>query len=1084
MRTKDFQGFRFGRIHTSDLHLEVVSTSDRYEARVLPNPTDVATDVPGSDGQYYFGSVYKNREITCNVAFNNVSEKDYRKIRQLFATDKLQDLVFDEEPYKTWRAKLKSKPEFKSLCFTDKEAGERVYKGDGKLQFICYYPYAFGFDKYVVRAADYYTLNPPECIIKEAYSDETFVKNKKNKPEYPNLPEDTKYHYNVNPSDYEGGTHEEQIELGFYRDKTHRNKLNKGWDPNDSIPWKTGFPTYDQVAAGELFFDTPQGEKTIVDVRTYWDNVPEWEGTAKLLTTPTLDFEQELMYLPQYSKTDYINMETGFQSGKAMIGSRLLVYNPGDLPVEWELKFNENKRSFWSCRGGAKFRIRRFNVERLSVEQAVDWCGLETYEIADDDYWKYGYKYFKRRVMPTEELIEALETEKKKGADANYPKIMKSIDDIHSNIVGYYSIDELIEKIKQGILPFDKQWEKWDGIRDITISNYAIYARDKVPNEYTLTGIRDLSRTQSIAFNTHLDEWNLLLQNNGFNTLKELGDAHPRHCYYVEPIPKEKLGHYIKLFYWQTIQWRGDQLPDGTWTANERYREMIKDCLNEDGTIIDEKNPLIQMALMFARIRDNKLQTLASDTYRRIYAKLDFEEGIAFANRYEEMYELCIDDDERYELYWDTLKRLLGLFAPIIEQTLFEEMDYLPDATTKSNISLFTSEEAIENFIYSYINQPAEYISSDMRDLDYDNEIFNGYKMPQWFTQDYMEIDQMALSGVETAKAFLTAVGEGFDKVFTGSLRKYEKKDRDYLEAQGNYTKLIRTLDSTIGLNGYINDLLDDEYFFNTDNRMLYTMQNPYGAEFVYKPNKIVMNDAIVKGKWFKLPPGWSLICIEPVVDESLWGGKRWEDGRPYDWGYGGDENRNPREVQQLYDYVYKLSRDEFFKIHPKDTIWQVDGKETANIVPTENMMYTKNSEEPGDITIDDDEYIKFNVWYERLFKLHNKGTNYFAKGFYHKLKADAEYEFLKIIHSNWTAISKFCNWTAYKGVYVDPDTHNALQLDDFDITGRPLRTINGDISDWWWYACNYLWANFPPLYWGVADMLNDIKIKYTPLFY
>lgn len=309
--------------------------------------------------------------------------------------------------------------------------------------------------------------------------------------------------------------------------------------------------------------------------------------------------------------------------------------------------------------------------------------------------------------MPTEELIEALEAEKKKGADANYPKIMKSIDDIHSNIVGYYSIDELIEKIKQGILPFDKQWEKWDGIRDITISNYAIYAMDKVPNEYNLTGIRDLSRTQSIAFNTHLDEWNLLLQNNGFNTLKELGDAHPRHCYYVEPIPKEKLGHYIKLFYWQTIQWRGDQLPDGTWTANERYREMIKDCLNEDGTIIDEKNPLIQMALMFARIKDNKLQTLASDTYRRIYAKLDFEEGIAFANRYEEMYELCIDDDERYELYWDTLKRLLGLFAPIIEQTLFEEVDYLPDATTKSKISLFTSEEAIENFIYSYINQPA-----------------------------------------------------------------------------------------------------------------------------------------------------------------------------------------------------------------------------------------------------------------------------------------------------------------------------------------------------------------------------------------
>jgi len=190
--------------------------------------------------------------------------------------------------------------------------------------------------------------------------------------------------------------------------------------------------------------------------------------------------------------------------------------------------------------------------------------------------------------MPTEELVRALEAEKNRGKDAEYPKIMKSIDDIHDSIIGYYSIDELIEKIKQGILPFDKQWEKWDG------DNYAAYAMDKLPNEYTSsTHTRDLLKTQSIAFNTHLDEWNRLLENNGFNTLKELGDAHPRHCYYVEPIPKEKLGHYIKLFYWQTIQWRGDQLPDGSWTANERYREMIKDCLNEDGTIIDEKNPLI-----------------------------------------------------------------------------------------------------------------------------------------------------------------------------------------------------------------------------------------------------------------------------------------------------------------------------------------------------------------------------------------------------------------------------------------------------------------------------------------------------------
>jgi hypothetical protein len=74
MRAIDFRGFRFGKVHSSDLNLEVVSTSNKYENRVLPAPTDTTVDIPGGDGQYYFGSIYKNREITVNVAFENVSE--------------------------------------------------------------------------------------------------------------------------------------------------------------------------------------------------------------------------------------------------------------------------------------------------------------------------------------------------------------------------------------------------------------------------------------------------------------------------------------------------------------------------------------------------------------------------------------------------------------------------------------------------------------------------------------------------------------------------------------------------------------------------------------------------------------------------------------------------------------------------------------------------------------------------------------------------------------------------------------------------------------------------------------------------
>ena len=82
---KDFCGFRFGNVHTSDLHLIVVSSSKRYEKNLLPDPSDVTTSIPGGDGSYYFGSTFKEKEFNINVAFNEVSEPDFRKIANAFA---------------------------------------------------------------------------------------------------------------------------------------------------------------------------------------------------------------------------------------------------------------------------------------------------------------------------------------------------------------------------------------------------------------------------------------------------------------------------------------------------------------------------------------------------------------------------------------------------------------------------------------------------------------------------------------------------------------------------------------------------------------------------------------------------------------------------------------------------------------------------------------------------------------------------------------------------------------------------------------------------------------------------------------
>lgn len=1121
MRAIDFRGFRFGNTHTSDLNLEVVSTSNRYEARVLPAPSDYVNDVPGGDGQYYYGSTYKNREIICNVAFDSVSEQIYRKIRQLFATDKLLDLVFDEEPYKTWKAKLKSKPEFKSICFTDKESGERVYKGEGKLTFICYYPYAFGFDKYVVRAADYYMLNPPECIINEAESDDTFVKSSKERNMGRMLPEDIKYHYNLNPSDYIGGTNATNISTENYRDKSHQNREDRTWDPNGDKPWKTGFPTPEQVRAGELFFDTDQGERSIVDVRGYWDNIPEWQGTANLLTTPTLDFEQELMYLPQYSKVNYINMETGFDSNIPMVGSRLLVYNPGDLPVDWEIRFDENKRSFWSTRGGTKFRVRRFNVQRLPIECAVDWCGLTTYDLADNEKFKYGTKYFKRRALNISNLIERLRRLQESTNDE--VQTLKNINLYIRKPVevsgDYYSIEEIINNLKNGIAVADKK-----NMQDDSDENEVPYSNTRTWKEIYESGqaknlfdpyntTHNSTPAYSTAFNLRISEtgWGALFNTN-FNVLP-LGKSHPHHCYYVEPIPKERLDHFIKLFFWQTIQWRGDVTLNKDLTSLDRWKTMLsKELFNqeklEDGEyyIADQDNPLIPFLSNFIDFSNDGKMTVKNTSYamdlRKAYLELNYEEGIAFANRYREMYDSCIDDMERYELYWDTLKKLLKMFTPmfnfIIKNMTGKVTNFEGKLVNLNSIDGMTLDQMVDNFIDSYINRPLEYIGEDMRDLNYGEFTFNGFKFPSWITEDYIEIDQSELSNVVILKQYLAAIEEDEDAIFNGRIMYYTPEDRQKLIDNGNYSNLIKKLDTALGTGGCLNDLLDDYYYLNSDTRMLYTTANPYGMEFVYKPNKVVMNEAISRGKWFKIPPGWSLIAIEPVVNETEWGGKRWEDGRPYDWGYGGDVNRNKREAQQLFDFVYDRARLEFLKEYPIEKIKDVavlpEYVESESDIfamdihgePTPDRIY--GTEDPYD------ELFKFKIWYEKFLEEFPEKDNYFAYGYYRKLRSDAEYHLLKIINDYWGMIAPYFAWTSQKGVYIEPSKENWNgseytpdawpTSDDYDVTGKPLRNINGDISDWWWYACNYFWANFPPLYWAMADMLNKIQIKYTPLFY
>lgn len=199
----DFVGFTFNGTRSQDLHILRVSDGSRYSDTLTPNFQDTTAKMPGADGTLYWDSFYSERNFEVRIAFDSLSESDLRRLRQVFNAKAKGELIFDEAPYKAYNVKLQSPIQLTYICF-DKNEGGRVYKGEGSIQFISYYPYARSVHKYI---SQYETARVPAS----ASSPELI-------PAYPNLTEWSAacgmlYDKNKNGSPYYDQTGESVIHL-------------------------------------------------------------------------------------------------------------------------------------------------------------------------------------------------------------------------------------------------------------------------------------------------------------------------------------------------------------------------------------------------------------------------------------------------------------------------------------------------------------------------------------------------------------------------------------------------------------------------------------------------------------------------------------------------------------------------------------------------------------------------------------------------------------------------------------------------------------------------------------------------------
>ena len=172
----DYLGFTYGEksdgtpMHSSDLGIVRTSDGSRFNENLLPTIQDKTVQVPGGDGTYYFGSYYTQRQFSVSFAFDELTEFQLRQLRAHFGDKKLHKLTFDEAPYKSYTAKVTGTAQIKHLVFNEGTGRERVYKGEGSIQFTCYQPYAVCEKKKLTDYVVPITLNENNYVKNKYYT--------------------------------------------------------------------------------------------------------------------------------------------------------------------------------------------------------------------------------------------------------------------------------------------------------------------------------------------------------------------------------------------------------------------------------------------------------------------------------------------------------------------------------------------------------------------------------------------------------------------------------------------------------------------------------------------------------------------------------------------------------------------------------------------------------------------------------------------------------------------------------------------------------------------------------------------------
>lgn len=259
----DYVGFTYAGIHSSQFGIKSVTNGDRYQRYLSPEFQDLTQSTIGRDGTLYFGNNKNKNTFTFNIAFDDMTEEDYRGLRR-WLNSGISEFILDETPYIKYYAKPGAPVQISFLVFLD-DYGERVYKGEFQVGFVCYDSFGYSVHKWLedysmtgFGAGDAMELEQISSSVKEwAASSKLLPAQTYHDITYDTYDDVNSCFYLYNPGDLPC-----DFLLKFKANQTQVKLALSTWDKS------YGAPNPSSIEYSQTFKDLPTGDGTII-IDTY-----------------------------------------------------------------------------------------------------------------------------------------------------------------------------------------------------------------------------------------------------------------------------------------------------------------------------------------------------------------------------------------------------------------------------------------------------------------------------------------------------------------------------------------------------------------------------------------------------------------------------------------------------------------------------------------------------------------------------------------------------------------------------------------------------------------------------------------------